>query len=167
MNRLNKRKTALIGILTALALVLSYVELLLPVFFFIPGAKLGLANLVTVLLLYQYDAGTAAGVSFFRVLAAGFLFGSLSGILYSLSGAVLSLAVMALLKRKGRFSVRGVSTAGGIAHNIGQLFTATAVLESPAVLYYLPFLLAAGAATGFLNGTAAGEILKRTGAESL
>ena len=115
------RKVAIFGVFTALALIFSYVELLIPINFGIPGAKLGLANLMTVLVLYKMGIKEALTLSVTRIILSGFMFGNLFGILYSLSGGLLSFLVMVLLKKSDRFSVAGVSIGGGTAHNIGQL----------------------------------------------
>lgn len=158
----NKRgRVAVFGVFTALALVFSYVELLIPINFGIPGAKLGLANLVIIIVLYKTDWKEALLLSVVRIVLAGFLFGNLFGILYSLAGGILSLAVMALLKRSGAFSIIGVSMAGGVSHNVGQLIMAMLVVETYAVGYYLPVLLIAGLITGTLIGIAGREMLKR------
>ena len=158
----NKRgRVAVFGVFTALALIFSYVELLLPINFGIPGAKLGLANLVIIIVLYKTDWKEALLLSVVRIVLAGFLFGNLFGILYSLAGGILSLAVMALLKRSGAFSIIGVSMAGGVSHNVGQLIMAMLVVETYAVGYYLPVLLIAGLITGTLIGIAGREMLKR------
>ncbi len=159
--RNRKNKAAVFGVFTALALIFSYVELLIPVNFGIPGAKLGLANLVIVIVLYKTDWKEALLLSVVRIILAGFLFGNLFGILYSLAGGILSLAVMALLKRTGAFSVIGVSMAGGVSHNVGQLVMAMLVVETYAVGYYLPVLLIAGLITGTVIGIAGREMLKR------
>lgn len=158
----NKRgRVAVFGVFTALALIFSYVELLIPINFGIPGAKLGLANLVIIIVLYKTDWKEALLLSVVRIVLAGFLFGNLFGILYSLAGGILSLAVMALLKRSGTFSIIGVSMAGGVSHNVGQLIMAMLVVETYAVGYYLPVLLIAGLITGTLIGIAGREMLKR------
>ena len=158
----NKRgRVAVFGVFTALALIFSYVELLSPINFGIPGAKLGLANLVIIIVLYKTDWKEALLLSVVRIVLAGFLFGNLFGILYSLAGGILSLAVMALLKRSGAFSIIGVSMAGGVSHNVGQLIMAMLVVETYAVGYYLPVLLIAGLITGTLIGIAGREMLKR------
>ena len=158
----NKRgRVAVFGVFTALALIFSYVELLIPISFGIPGAKLGLANLVIIIVLYKTDWKEALLLSVVRIVLAGFLFGNLFGILYSLAGGILSLAVMALLKRSGAFSIIGVSMAGGVSHNVGQLIMAMLVVETYAVGYYLPVLLIAGLITGTLIGIAGREMLKR------
>lgn len=100
-------------------------------------------------------------LSIVRILLSGFLFGNYFSILYSLAGGLLSLVVMALLKKMGDFSVMGISMAGGVSHNVGQLVVAMLVVETFSVGYYLPVLLVAGLVTGFLIGVAAGEMLKR------
>ena len=110
------RKVAIFGVFTALALIFSYVELLIPINFGIPGAKLGLANLMTVLVLYKMGIKEALALSMTRIILSGFMFGNLFGILYSLSGGLLSFLVMVLLKKSDRFSVAGVSIGGGTAH---------------------------------------------------
>ena len=156
-----KGKEAYFGVFTALALIFSYVETLIPVNFGIQGVKLGLANLVIVIALYKMKLSDAFLLSVVRVVLSGFIFGNYFSILYSLSGGVLSLAVMALLKRAGGFSVIGISIAGGIAHNIGQLIVAMLVVETFRVAYYLPVLLLAGMLAGSVIGIAANEMLKR------
>ena len=156
-----KNRAAVFGVFTALALIFSYVELLIPINFGIPGAKLGLANLVIVIVLYKTDWKEALLLSVVRIILAGFLFGNLFGILYSLAGGILSLAVMTLLKKTGAFSVIGVSMAGGVSHNVGQLIIAMLVVETYAVGYYLTVLLITGLITGTLIGIAGREMLKR------
>ena len=156
-----KSKAAYFGVFTALALIFSYVETLIPIQFGVPGIKLGLANLIIVIVLYKTDWREALLLSVVRIILAGFIFGSLFSIIYSLAGGILSLAVMALLKRTDRFSVAGISIAGGVCHNIGQLIVAMVVVETYQVGYYLPVLLIAGLITGAGIGAIAGEVLKR------
>ncbi len=155
------KKTAFCGLVLALALIAGYVESLLPVPIAIPGIKLGAANSVILILLYKAGAKEAFIVSITRVLLSGFLFGSMSSILYSLSGAILSLLVMIWLKKMDFLSVSGVSMAGGVMHNIGQLLMAWLVLETGAIWYYLPVLLISGCVTGFLIGILTEEMKKR------
>lgn len=155
------KKTAFCGLMLALALIASYVESLIPVPIPVPGIKLGVANSVVLILLYYTNAKTAWGISVGRVVLSGFLFGSLSSILYSLSGAILSLLVMTLIKKRDCFTMTGVSVAGGVSHNIGQLIMAFLVLESAALWYYLPVLLVSGCVTGGLIGILGKEIFKR------
>ena len=155
------KKTAFCGLVLALALIAGYVENLVPVAVAIPDIKLGAANSVILILLYMVGVKEAFLVNISRVLLSGFLFGSMSSILFSLSGAVLSLFVMTLIKKTDRFSINGVSMAGGVFHNIGQLAMAALVLETTAVCYYLPVLIITGSITGFLIGVLSGEIYKR------
>ena len=155
------KKTAFCGLVLALALIAGYVEYLVPVAVAIPGIKLGTANSVILILLYMVGIREAFIVNISRVVLSGFLFGSMSSIIYSLSGAVVSLLIMICLKKTDRFSISGVSIAGGVAHNVGQLITACFVLETGAVWYYLPVLLIAGSITGALIGVLTGEIRKR------
>lgn len=156
-----KSKVAYFGVFTALALIFSYVETLIPFHIGIPGVKLGLANLIIVIALYKMSLKETYLLSVVRVLLSGFIFGNYFSIIYSLAGGLLSLTVMALLKRNGGFSVMGISIAGGVFHNIGQLVVAMLVVETFSVVYYIPVLLIAGLVTGLLIGIAAGEMLKR------
>lgn len=156
-----KNRAAYFGIFTALALIFSYVESLIPIHFGVPGIKLGLANLLIVIFLYKRNAKEALLLSVIRIVLSGFLFANLFSILYSLAGGILSLAVMTYLKKRGTFSVVGISIAGGVAHNLGQLVVAMLVVETYRVGYYFPVLLIAGVLTGMLIGIVAAEILKR------
>ena len=155
------KKTAFCGLMLALALIASYVESLIPIPIPIPGIKLGVANSIVLILLYMTDIKTAWVVSISRVVLVGFLFGSMSSMLYSLSGAVLSLFIMTLAKKRNCFTMTGVSVAGGVSHNIGQLLMAYLVLESEAVWYYLPVLMISGVVTGSIIGVLGKEIFKR------
>jgi len=148
-------------VFVALALIFSYIEGLIPIRLGIPGAKLGLANLIVVIALYKVSWKETLLLAVVRVLLAGFMFGNLFSIIYSIAGGLFSLAVMMVLKRSGRFSVAGVSIAGGTAHNIGQMVVAMLVIESYSIIYYIPVLLAAGVLTGLVIGIAANEMLKR------
>lgn len=155
------RKIALLGLFSAVAIIFGYVETLIPVFAGIPGVKLGLANLSVLYILKRYSLKEAAAVSLIRILAVGFLFGNMFGILYSLAGALLSLSVMAFLAKKTQLSIFAVSMAGGITHNIGQLLIAMWIVENRRLLYYAPVLLLSGMLTGFLIGYLTAETLKR------
>ena len=156
-----KIKAAYFGVFTALALIFSYVETLIPIHIGIPGVKLGLANLIVVIALYRIGVRESYVLSVLRVILAGFLFGNLFAILYSLAGGLLSLTVMVFLKKTEKFSVLGVSMAGAVFHNIGQLIMAAIVLESLSITYYLPVLMISGIVTGLLIGIVANEMLKR------
>lgn len=155
------RRVALYGMLTALAFILSYVESLVPVTVGIPGVKLGLANLVVVIALYTLDLKGAFVISAVRIVLSGLTFGGLFSMLYSLAGGLLSFAVMAILSRKKLFGTVGVSVCGGVAHNIGQLLVAMAVLETESVWYYFPVLLISGSVAGVLIGLLGGWMTGR------
>lgn len=157
-----KNKVAVFGVFTSLALILSYVELLIPINFGIPGMKLGLANLLVVILLYKCGPRDALLLSVIRILLSGLIFGNMFSIFYSLGGGLLSLAVMIFLKRTGQFTVTGVSLGGGASHNVGQLLVAMFVVQTYQVGYYLPVLLIAGVITGAVIGILSAEVLKRT-----
>lgn len=156
-----KNKVAYFGVFVALALIFSYVESLIPVIVAVPGVKLGLANLIIVITLYKMDVRSAALLSVTRIILAGFLFANMASILYSLAGGALSLIVMAVLKKMDSFSVIGVSIAGGVAHNIGQLIVAMLVLKTYSLVYYFSVLMISGLITGFLIGVVSNEMLKR------
>ena len=153
-------KVARYGLLIALALVLSYAESLLPTLG-VPGVKLGLPNLVVVFALYRLGLWDAWCLSAVRVLLASALFGSGVSLAYSAAGAVLSLAVMSLLKKTDKFSPVGVSVAGGVAHNAGQILVAMALLETARLAWYLPVLWISGTVAGVLIGIVSGELVKR------
>ena len=156
-----KSRVADFGVFTALALIFSYVETLIPINFGIPGVKLGLANLIIVVALYRLPLQEVYLLSIVRILLSGFIFGNYFSILYSLAGGLLSLSVMALLKRRNSFSVMGISVAGGVFHNVGQMTVAMLVVETFSVAYYFPVLMIAGLVTGLLIGILSNEMLKR------
>ena len=157
-----KNKVAVFGVFTSLALIFSYVELLIPINFGIPGMKLGLANLLVVILLYKGCPRDALLLSVIRILLSGLIFGNMFSIFYSLGGGLLSLAVMVFLKKTGQFTVAGISIGGGASHNVGQLLVAMFVVQTYQVGYYLPVLLIAGVITGAVIGILSAEVLKRT-----
>lgn len=153
-------RIATVSVFTALALIFSYIEAILPFNLGIPGVKLGIANIVVVTALYKLGIKEAAGISLIRVFLIGILFGNLVSLIYSLSGAFLSLIGMIILRRL-RLSVIGVSAIGGTLHNIGQLITASIILQSSALIYYFPVLLIAGLITGILIGLVSMPIINR------
>ncbi len=148
------------GLLIALALALSYAESLIPSAG-IPGVKLGLPNLVVVFALYRLGTADAWALSLTRVLLSSVLFGNGASLAYSLAGAVLSLTVMCPLKRTGKFSETGVSVAGGVAHNIGQILVAVLLLETGRLVWYLPVLFVSGTAAGVVIGIVSALLVKR------
>lgn len=154
-------RVAYFGMFTSLALIFSYIETLIPISFGIPGIKLGLANLIIIIALYKIKLREVYLLSVTRVLLSGLIFGNYFSILYSLAGGLLSLTIMCVLKGKKDFSIIGVSIAGGVFHNIGQLIVAMAAVETFHIFYYIPVLLIAGLITGFLIGVLADNILRR------
>lgn len=155
------QKVALYGVLIALAMVLSYVEMLIPLPVRIPGVKPGLANLVVFLALYTMTAREALLISMVRILLVSITFGNGSAFLYSMAGGILSFLVMCIFQKKDFLLPAGVSIAGGIAHNVGQLLMAAVILENGAVFTYFPVLLAAGCITGGIIGFLGEQIRKR------
>lgn len=151
-------RVARCGLLIALAMIFSYVESLIPINFGVPGMKLGIANLVVVVGLYIMDPRDVFLISMIRILLMGWMFGNGVSVIYSLAGGLLSFFVMLLLKRHAGLSMTGVSIAGGVSHNIGQIIVAAAIVENMKVLYYLPVLLVAGVVTGAIIGIVAGQI---------
>ncbi|MDD3920323.1 MAG: Gx transporter family protein [Eubacteriales bacterium] len=140
------------GIFASIALVLGWLESCIPIAAGIPGIKLGLANTMLLYAIYLLDRKGAWLLMAVKVLLSGLLFSGLTGILYSMAGGICSLAVMCLLKRIKGFSILGASMAGALTHNIAQVAVACFVVQSRAVLAYLPVLLIAGTVTGLLTG---------------
>jgi len=143
-------------------MVLSYVESLVPLSFAVPGVKMGLPNIVVLYVLYRFGFKEACAVSIVRVFLVSLLFGNFFSFAYSLAGAVLSLATMFLLKRNEKFSMVGVSVAGAVMHNVGQILVAIVVLQTRGMIYYLPALCVSGVAAGICVGIVSSIILKRT-----
>ncbi len=155
------KRLTLYALLVALALILSYLESLVPMSFAVPGIKMGLPNIVIVYALYRLGFKAAGAVSIVRVLLVSMLFGNVMIMIYSLAGAALSLALMGLLKKSGKFSTVGVSVAGALGHNVGQIVTAIFLLETGGLIYYLPALCVSGAIAGVCIGIAGGIVVNR------
>lgn len=155
------KKIALLGISLSLAMILSFVESLIPPLVAVPGIKIGLANLVVVFLLYQAGVKYAAAVSLVRVILSSMLFGNLQVLVFSFAGAFLSLVGMAIMKKTNLFSIITVSVCGGILHNIGQIIVAAVWTSTPEVVYYLPVLLVSGTLAGILIGIVSGIVVKK------
>ena len=151
---------ARVGLMATLALIFSYIEAIIPYSPAVPGIKAGIANIVTVVALYKFGVKDAVCVSVIRIVIAGLLFNGLFGMLYSLAGASLSLAGMALLKKTGLFSVVGVSMAAGVLHNFGQLLVASALIEDFRIFFYFPVLLFSGIAAGIFIGIVSTIIIR-------
>ncbi|MCR4705334.1 MAG: Gx transporter family protein [Lachnospiraceae bacterium] len=153
------KKLAGTALLLAFAMALSYVETLIPLSFGVPGVKLGLPNLAVLLALYLLGTGQAFTVDLLRIVLAGFMFGNMYGILYSLAGGILSFGVMLLFRHVKLFGIGGVSMGGGVFHNIGQLLVAYYTVRSVGLFYYVPVLLCSGVLTGLLIGIIAKSVL--------
>ena len=150
-----------IGVLCALAMILSYIELLLPpIYAAAPGIKVGLANIVIIYALYVLGVKHAATISFIRLTLSAILFNP-STFLYSLAGAALSLFAMALMKKSNAFSTVGISIAGGVLHNLGQIIVAICLLETVEIGYYMFILAISGTLAGIFIGLAASFIISR------
>lgn len=150
------------AVMLSLALALSYAERFLPLQLLIPlpGIKLGLANVVTLVVLYYADAKTAFAVLIPRCVLGALFGGSITALLFSLGGGTLALAAMSLAKRSSALSVYGVSILGAAAHNVGQIAAAILLMHSVYVAAYLPFLLVAALFTGFLTATVCNGVLR-------
>ncbi len=157
-----KTKTiAELGLLTALAIIFGWVEHMVPLLPSVPGVKLGLGNIVVVLALYRFGKKEAAAISAAKVLLSALMFGSVSGLIYSASGALMSFIMMCLMHNKKAFSAMGVSSAGGAAHIAAQIFVAVMVTATPQLWRLVAPLLAAGTLTGALNGWLTILLLKK------
>ena len=156
------QKIAILGLCTALAMVFSYIEVLIPpIVTAIPGIKIGLPNIVIIFLLYRLGFKEAVIVSLVRVFAVSLLFGNIDTFAYSMAGAVLSLLGMTLLKHLNWLSVVGVSVAGGVLHNVGQIIMAMVLLGTAEIGYYLIILAITGTISGTLIGIGGAIVIKR------
>ena len=168
---LSPQQLATMGMLSALALALSFLESLIPFQPGLPGVKLGLANLVIVFALYRMNVHSALLINTVRILLSSLLFSGLFGLLYSATGAAASLAAMTLLLQINRkreqagksilFSIFGISMTGGVFHNLGQLLIAIFILSSLNLVYYLPVMIISGIAAGLVNGMVAWLLLQK------
>ena len=155
------KKVAMLGLTVALAMIMSYIEALVPLSFAVPGIKMGLANIVIIFVLYKIGTKEAILVSLIRVILVSLLFSNVMAMAYSIAGAVLSLSVMWLLKKTDKFSFVGVSIAGGIMHNVGQIIMAVILLGTEQIALYLPVLIITGTATGVVIGIVSGLVINR------
>lgn len=156
------------GICVALALIFAYIEVLIPpLFTALPGIKMGLPNIIIVFLLYRKGPVFAGIVSFVRILLVSMLFGNMMALMYSLAGGVLSLLVMIILRRLDFLSPVGVSVAGGVTHNIGQIIMAALLLETAELGYYLVVLAVTGTVAGIFIGLCGALLIKRIPAKLL
>ena len=180
-------RIAYLGVLTALAFIMGYLESLIPSFTGIPGVKAGFANIITMISLFSADSFLAgrsdnehfsshkpgeesipssfsltctAAISVVRILLGGITYNGMSAILYGLAGAFFSIAVMYLLAKLRIFSLTAISVAGAVSHNLGQTLLAVLMLGN-AVVYYLPMLIIAGLISGIIIGIIAGLLIHR------
>ena len=157
------KRLAFLGLATAVAMIFSYVEAILPpIWSAVPGIKVGLPNIMIIFLLYRLSWKEAAVVSFIRILLTALLFGNVMTLAYSVAGAILSLLTMTLLKRCKVFSMVGVSIAGGVTHNLGQILMAILLLGTREIAYYMVVLALTGTVAGVFVGLAAALLLKHT-----
>lgn len=161
MRKTKAGRVAIYGMMIALAFLFSYIESLIPISLGVPGVKLGLANMVTIVCMNLMGVIPAVIISIVRIVLNAFTFGNMSMMLYSLAGAALSLLVMAVEKKTGLFGMVGISLSGGVFHNIGQLLLASAVLQTKAIFFYLPVLLISGSIAGVVIGVVAGLLADR------
>lgn len=161
LKRININKIAVYGVLTALALVFSYLESQIPAFFPIPGMKLGLTNIIVLLALYKTGSMGAMAMNILRIVLASLLFGGPSALIYSLAGGMLSTIVMIILRRTGAFKTITVSIAGGVSHNVGQIIVAVIVTNTASIAWYLAVLWFSGMASGALIGILGNELVRR------
>lgn len=152
------RGIAFCGMFTAVAIVMGYIESFIVIPGLLPGMKLGLVNCVILFVLMGYGFGSAALVSLVRIIVVNSLFGNMTAVAFSLAGAALSILVMSLLKKSGRFSMVGISLAGGVAHNLGQVLVAMIIFENVGMFCYFPALIVTGIAAGVFVGILAGLV---------
>lgn len=160
-NRDKTKRIAVSAVLASLCLIFSYIEAIIPFSIGIPGVKLGIANLVVVIALYALGGSYAFSINVIRILIAGLLFNGTFGALYSLAGACVSLLTMIILKKTNIFSIVGVSMAGGVAHNVGQMLIAAAIISNIRIFIYFPVLLFSGMITGIIIGFISYLVLKK------
>lgn len=158
---MNTKKISLIGLCVALALVLSYIESLIPPLVAVPGIKVGLPNVIIVFALYKLGAKEATLISVLRLLLVALLFGNALTFFYSFAGAVLSLILMIILQKVDMFSTVGVSVAGGVAHNAGQITVACLIMETSQIALLLPILILSGVIAGVAVGLAGHLLINR------
>ena len=154
------RLTAL-ALTVSFAMILSYIESRIPAFVSIPGIKVGLANIAVIFTLYKFGVKEAVTVSLIRVLLVSSLFGTPVSFIYSVSGAILSLTAMILLKRLTPLTEVAISVTGGVMHNVGQIAAACFMLSTNVIIYYLPFLILSGTIAGIVVGIVSGLLVKR------
>ena len=159
-NRISTKKIALCGVLTALAMIFSYIESVIPIPIPVPGIKLGVANIAVITIPYVLGVKEAIVINLLRIALTALLFGNVNSFLFSISGAVLSLTIMIIMKKLDFFSCIGVSVCGGVMHNVGQIIAAVFIMGSEAIVLYLPVLIVSGVFTGVVIGVVSGIVAK-------
>ena len=153
---MSAKKMTQLSLLTAAALLLYIIELRLPAPFPIPGVKLGLANIITVVAIYRFKPNEAALLVTARVILGSMFAGSMSAFLFSACGAAFCLGGMLLFKNfLPDQNIPLCSILGAVFHNIGQIAAAVCVMQSFSVLAYLPILMVAGCIAGLFTGLCA------------
>ena len=165
MKKNDIRRLTTLSLLVAVAMMLSYIEAQIPLSVSVPGVKIGLSNIATLFALYKLGASEAALVSFVRVILSSMIFANPIMMLYSLSGAALSLVFMIIMKKIGIFSILGVSVVGGVMHNVGQIIAAVIMMKDSGVAYYLVPLVISGTLAGIAIGAVAALLVKKIGKE--
>lgn len=159
-SHISTKNIALCGVLTALAMIFSYVESIIPVPIPVPGIKLGVANIAVITILYVLGVKEAVIINLLRIILTALLFGNLNSFLFSISGAILSMTIMIIMKKLDFFSYIGVSVCGGVMHNVGQIIAAVFIMGSEAIAYYLPVLIVSGVFTGVVIGVVSGIVAR-------
>ena len=157
----NTRKLTALALTISFALILSYIESRIPAFAAIPGVKVGLANIAVIFTLYKFGTKEAVLVSILRIVLVSMMFGSPVSMIYSVAGAVLSLGSMIVLKRLTSLREVAISVVGGVMHNVGQIATASLMISTNLITYYLPFLILSGTIAGIAVGVASALLIQR------
>ena len=153
------KTTAYLGVFVALAFIVSYIDAIIPFSMGVPGIKLGLANIVVLIVLYAFGTKEAFLISLFRIVLIAFTFSNTFTMIYSLSGGFLSWALMSILIKTDKFSIVGVSVVGGVSHNIGQLVIAAILIKTTSLIYYFPILIIGGVITGIIIGLLSARVM--------
>ncbi len=166
--RTKTRKIALLGVLTSVALVLSYLEAMLPpISTAVPGIKMGLPNIIIIFVLYKFGIKEATTVSLIRVFIVSLLFGNVMTLAYSVAGAVLSILLMTIMIKSDLFSTIGVSIVGGISHNLGQILVAIFLFDTIQIGYYMIVLAVTGTIAGVVIGIIASILINKISVNKL
>ena len=161
MKKNDTKRLTTLSLLSAVAMILSYIEAQIPLSVAVPGVKIGLSNIATVFALYTLGAPAAVAVSVVRVILSSLLFGNFAMMIYSLSGAALALVFMILTKRSRVFSVIGVSVTGGVMHNAGQVIAAAVMMENAGIAAYVIPLIISGTLAGIVVGVISALLVGR------